>query len=391
MLKDRKELENYLSDIILMNIKNKKQLREWTNIIVSKHNIPVDLVTSFLSSRRDMSEFSNAVLYYMLDTINDTKIKRYFTDKEISTYSTSKYTKNEVKFPLTFNMIQVADDQWIGRITAKEILELKDAQLIYYNENTQRPLKRIVKDGNVDYWKISINNKAVNAITESYENGTYIPNTITFAMPETTDYYYNKDTSKLTIKSLTAFDIIDGYHRYIAMTRQSLKNSDFDYPMEIRIVSFDEKKARQFIWQEDQKTKMSRINSDSYNIYNAGNQLTNYLNTNSLFAGNINNNGIISAALFSEVFNTILFGGRMSKVNKTQILIENRRKICERLNSLLECEPELITKNWDKNFTIAVAIAICKYDSDIYKIANQLSKNITPNRITKSYINKLLK
>lgn len=43
--------------------------------------------------------------------------------------------------------------------------------------------------------------------------------------------------------------------------------------MEIRIVSFTEEKAKQFIYQKEQKTKMKQIDSAAMNQYSPANPL----------------------------------------------------------------------------------------------------------------------
>ena len=118
-----------------------------------------------------------------------------------------------------------------------------------------------------EIYTIAINNTAVDAIEHSMINETYIPNTITLNIADDSeaDYEYDNDNHKLIIRSIKYFDIVDGYHRLRAMSLTSNKDESFDYPMELRIITFDESIAQQFIYQEDQKTKMSKVDSNSYN------------------------------------------------------------------------------------------------------------------------------
>jgi hypothetical protein len=52
-------------------------------------------------------------------------------------------------------------------------MKLYSEQLIFYNPDTQRPTKVVVR-GDVEYRKISVNQKAVNDIIEAYENKRFI-------------------------------------------------------------------------------------------------------------------------------------------------------------------------------------------------------------------------
>ena len=80
-------------------------------------------------------------------------------------------------------------------------------------------------------------------------------------------------------KHPTIMDILDGYHRYISMSEIVREDPTFDYPMMIQIVSFSEEKARQFIFQEDQKTQMKKVDSAAMNQYNPANTAVAKLNT----------------------------------------------------------------------------------------------------------------
>ena len=102
-------------------------------------------------------------------------------------------------------------------------------------------------------------------------------------------------------------DILDGYHRYIAISQVVREYPEWDYQMELRITTFTEEKAKQFIYQNDQKTQMRRINSESMNQYSPSNIVVEKLNTNpsSNIRGQISrNNGNIDFSFLSAVIHT---------------------------------------------------------------------------------------
>ena len=141
-----------------------------------------------------------------------------------------------------------------------------------YNERTQRVVKKIITP-NGEHYQISLNAHALKKIEKSFDEKRYIPNTITLNIPDIDENvkHYDRETNTLIISTLKEFDIIDGYHRFVAIQRICAVDDKFDLPMELRITCFSENKARQFIWQEDQKTKMSRVDSESFNRYNTAN------------------------------------------------------------------------------------------------------------------------
>jgi len=60
------------------------------------------------------------------------------------------------------------------------------------------------------------------------------------------------------------FNLIDGYHRTLAMSEIHQFNAEFNLPMELRIVSFTRSEAEAFVFKQDQKTLMKKVGSDSY-------------------------------------------------------------------------------------------------------------------------------
>ena len=158
-------------------------------------------------------------MYHLLKKLDAHRVNQYFVDKEINEYEDAVVESSKAKFPLRFSVVQITEDQWIGKITMKELMTLGSSQLINYNENAQRVLKRIVKDGE-EYYRIQLNKTAVNAIKESLELDRYIPNTITLNIPQddSSVFSYNDTKKEMVIKEIGMFDILDGYHRYIAMS-----------------------------------------------------------------------------------------------------------------------------------------------------------------------------
>lgn len=347
MLKARLSLEQYLIekfDIIILDKNVCKDIYTYAN---KTYKIPKAIVSDLISKRLDMSEVSEFVLFILLDTMQNVlssgkgilSIDTFYTMQEIQYYKKSKYENNTIKFPLVFKMIQIEDDQWTGKINIKTLMQLRQAQLINYNVNAQRTMQKIIRGGKESY-KITLNQKAVGEIADAYYNGTFIPNTITLNMPVEIepDFYYDEDTCTLVIKSLDHFDITDGFHRYIASSQVSDSNSDFDYNMELRIVNFTEDKAKQMIYQEDKKTKMRKIDSDSMNMNKAANIVVTRLNENvrcNLKGLISRNEGIVPFGELAELVNYFYFKG-IGKEKERSISIKAIKELTENFNMLTE-------------------------------------------------------
>ena len=332
MLKDKKVLEQYLEqqcDKIVIDNDLCKSIYTYAN---ETYGIPKGIISDLVSKRKSMSEENEFVLFILFDSMNNIikdgrkiqSVDNFYTMQEAQYYRKNKYETGNIKFPLVFKMLQIEEDQWIGKIDIKTLMQLRQAQMINYNINAQRTMQKVVR-GDRESYKITLNQKAVDAISSSYKNNTFIPNTITLNIPMEIDsnFYYDEESCSLVIKSLDHFDVTDGYHRYIAACQIADLDENFNYSMELRIVNFTEDKAKQFIFQEDQKTKMRKIDSDSMNMNNAANIVVERLNGNVRFnlKGLIaRNEGIISFGEFAELVNYFYFKGIGKEKEKITII-----------------------------------------------------------------------
>lgn len=354
MLKDKKALEQYLDqqcDRIIVDNDSCKDIYTYAN---KTYDIPKGIVSDLISRRKAMAEATEFELFILLDSMNnvlkDKKIQgidKFYAMQEAQYYRKSKYENYNIKFPLIFKMIQIEEDQWVGRIDIKTLMQLRKAQLISYNVNAQRTLQRVVKGGKETY-KITLNQKAVNEIASAYEHEEFIPNTITLNIPAEIDseFYYDEDSSSLVIKSLDHLDVTDGYHRYVAACQVSDLKSDFNYSMELRIVNFTEDKAKQMIYQEDKKTQMRKIDSKSMNMNSAANIVVERLNGNvrcNLKGLISRNEGIIHFGELAELVDYFYFKG-VSKEKERSVSIQAIKELTENFNMLTEYNTDYLER-----------------------------------------------
>ena len=358
MLKERNKLEDLLVKYMANNItkENKLSIRQkWCLELSEKYNIPITMSSDIMAQRKDLSEYNEFILFAFTDILKPDKVSEYFTDKEIKLYSGQKLQLNSQKFPIELHMLKVTDDQYIGTTTAQFLMQLREKQLINYNPDTQRALRIILKGG-TQIARPYVDHVNVKEIKESYRDNTFIPNMITLNISlddEQADYHYNKKTETLVISNITAFDMVDGYHRYLGMGGNYDLDNSWDYPMMLQITTFSVGKAKQFIWQEDHKTKMKITDAVTYDQYNAGNMVTNRLNTDPscYMNGKINiNDGLIDAGIMSGVINRLWFP---TKPDRKDIIIVSK-DIQSKLNSFTEDVIEYMDKKWDTYEIVAV-------------------------------------
>ena len=400
MLKDKKALEQYLEaqcDKIVFDNDKCKTIYAYAN---ETYDIPKGIVSDLVSRRMAMSEVSEFVLFILLDSMNNVleriqHLDNYYTEKEIQFYKKSKYKTDKIKFPLIFKMIQIEEDQWIGKISVNTLMKLRQAQMISYNVNAQRTMQRVVKGGKESY-KITLNQKAIGEIAEAYSSASFIPNTITLNIPAEEDsvFYYDQETCSLVIKSLDHFDVTDGYHRFIAACQVSDINPEFDYSMELRIVNFTEDKAKQMIFQEDKKTKMRKIDSESMNMNKAANIVVTRLNENvrcNLKGLISRNEGVVSFAELAELVDYFYFKG-LGKEKERSVTLKAISELTENFNMLTEYNTEYLEKRMKYSMLLAAMFCFDYFKNetdnrDICKIIEETAKGIEYSK-SKKFNNK---
>lgn len=381
MIKPRNELENLLVKIIA-NIDDTDERQNYYIELEDKYSIPITISSDIFAMRKDLSEYNEFVLYAITELLKPNKVGNYYTEKEIKLYSGSKYKVNKIKLPIRLPMFQVDSDQWIGVANAKWLMQLRSAQMINYNADTQRALE-IVLNGGEEILRPSVNYKSVREIAALYEDHKFIPNTISLNInydDENADFFF-KD-NELVIKNLDAFDIFDGYHRYLAMASVYDKDNSFNYPIELRITNFSVSKAKQFIFQEDHQTKMKRVDAASFNQYDVGNMIVERINndTSSDLFNSINvGKGLVNAGVMAQAINRWWF---VDEKPDRKAIITASKHIKDALNDVVEEKTELLEGRWRKYEIYLIMYGISKgYSSD--KIIDSL------NRITKWQIKEL--
>lgn len=275
--KSREELNAHAEKLFKKNY-TRTETRSLYDDIQRKFGLSIRTVDEMIHFRKDIREYSTFEVFAVVWFLDRDCLNKYFTQKEIDFFSNEKIEEEKVQFPITFdNMVQIADDQFIGKITAKQLMKLKAARLINYDADEQRALS-IVKSGGIEIYKPFVNLKSVREIKNLMRDGKYIPDPLTLNMPDGSDFSFSDNT--LTIYSLPTgmMNLDDGYHRYLAISQLHDEDESFDYTMELRIINFSNPKANSFIFQQDQKTKMKKVVSDSYNSNAIANKIVQRLN-----------------------------------------------------------------------------------------------------------------
>lgn len=370
MKRHRGDLEKILSDICMNIATDSISCNMIYDLAKDKYDIPKGLMSDLICFRMSMSETSEFVLFCLLDSlikIKDIKINinDFYTSQEIDVYLSSKYKIDKIKFPLKFKMIQVSNDQWVGHIDSFMLMKLRAAQKINYNINAQRTMQRIIR-GNKEIYKISLNQGAVKEITKSYESNNFIPNTITLNIPnnEENDFYYDRNNCELIINKLEYFHILDAYHRFIALCKASDSDDSFNYDMELRIVNWDDFKSQTFIWQEDKKTPLNKIDSNSLNMNDTANIIVSRINESPRcnIKGLINrNDGLVNFGELSELIKFFYLKEPIKKEERNSLIVLLVKELTECFNMITEFDLKYLNKRYSYKQLVIIIYIFYKY------------------------------
>ena len=379
------EIEKYLK----RNVAAKDWQKKTASSVNRIRKMPIETAVSILTQRTSIRDYDDFTLFCIAEGIGINRdMSYYFSEAELDSFRNRLYEEHEVAFPYKFmNMIEISEgSQYIGKITVQELMRLRDAQLINYNENAQRTLK--------DY-AISLNRKAVNDIMKMLSTNSFVPNTLTLNISPDAYFVYNKESKTLTIKEKIKFDILDGYHRYVALSNMYNLNSKFDYPMELRIVAFPENRARHFIFQEDQKTKMRKIDSDALSGTDPANEICAKIRTK--LAGNITvarNNGTVDESVLSEMIRILCIRSdkrydNMAKNSLRDVFVD----------AVLKAQDEYsvdLKEKWSVSFTVAFCLLAFTGEMSEERLIGidkkiRTGKMITGRTVNRTIVNRIRK
>lgn len=378
MLKSRQELNEHFEKLIIKYASSPEPMRAIATYCYENFGMPRARTQTILQMDASSMECTEAEIFWIMVAMNEynsswsLRISQYYTDVEINTYLKAKAAVDNIQFPLVYDMVEINNDQWIGRISAKELIRLRRADKITYNKSAQRRAKRVIS-GKTESTKITVIVSVVNKISQLLKERKFISNAITLNIPDDADFYYDKDKKQIVIRDIRSFDIIDGFHRYVAMCNVADDDPDFDYPMEFRLVNFSLEKENTFIWQEEQKTRMAAIDVKSYNMNDLANKIAYRISESATCAMSeiIDRNGIIPVSHLANAIDNIYLKNMAEKEKKTAF-VSLPKEIISNFNILTDTDESLLTRKWNVGDIYACIAAFYytrgKNKGDLYKL-----------------------
>lgn len=352
MLQDKSILISKLNHHFSKKTNDTQYRAEFALYMEDTFDVPSGMVIDLMNKRFRLEDQTKEMLFWLAATYDHLQpnkpslVQEFFSADEQQYGFHSTMEKNEVTLPIRLKMFQVGSDSWIGSISTRLLVDFQLAGLINYNESTQRLLGRVFKEKE-EIYSLRLNNESVVQIQDSLHRRSFIPNTITLNMiPDTTEWEYDANKYELIIKKLACFDIIDGFHRLTAIMRETNANPQFVYPMELRIVSFEEQKARLFIYQEDRKNPMQKTVSETFNSVNPANRVIERVNEdmNCAYAGCIGmeQDKLIKSNQLLPIITYLWFKDKRKTDNR--MILEASNEVVSYLNAFTSTYPEYLSR-----------------------------------------------
>ena len=375
--KSKQDLDKHAEKLFAELEKRDKQ--KLYDQLYDKFAMSPTIADAMVSFKRDLSEFNPFSVFCVVWFLDRDCLSRYFTTEEIADFSNTKFEETKTEFPIRIDsMVQVTEDQWIGKMSSKQFLKMRDDGFINYQENQQRAL-RVVKYGEVEIYKPFVNQKAVKEIKEAMESGNYIPDPITLNMPEGCEYNYSDGCMTIYSSPTGMLNLLDGYHRTLALSSISDFDSNFDMPIELRITSFTQSKAEQFIYQADQKTQMKKIVSDSFNPNDLANMICQRLNDDKQcnVSGMIGRNKAnISMPELAKLISHFYVPRDVKKDDRMKVVIGVKNELKEKFNTLTENDSDFLGKYSTEMLFVTIFVFANNLDvSKIKPIIDGLSED----------------
>lgn len=376
--------------------KNSYFKREVKKFLMEKYEYSDIEYMQYIIGAKSKDEIPDNEMYWLIDAFNNVfkanmEIKTFFSDKEIIRFSNLKadYLKAEI-YPIKISpVIEIAEDQWVTKISIDLLKEFYDNQLIIYNPRTQRQLKQMRRGQDVLY-TIDIVSTSVRAIEGLMNKGEFVPNALTLNLNvDDPEVDFDIIGSELVLNS-GKFDIIDGFHRFRAAINTKIKNPDFQFNFILNIMNFTEDKACQYIEQEDKRNKISKSYLASMDKSSSTNIIIDKLNNtlDSPVRGKIEraHRGEIDKAILFSLLEFILKTKDMNRSQciRTAVFIINILKIIQENN------PDVVFDDT----TMPVIIYGSTISKDVYecaeKIESALEKNVPIiSNVTDMKVNKI--
>jgi hypothetical protein len=274
MLRDRKELEQNLSEAIInKKLKTKKKIVSDIKLHLQQYDLFEGDIQSWINDPQSyLSDLDLRVLCLLTEQVfaktGEVNPEEYFTPHEIRDSKqfsgTLEIEQSKIDFPITLeNATVVGNSAYMVTMDIRTIDLLLANKLLAYEYEVQREAKYI-KRKDVITKEPTVVMKNVKEITQHLVEGTLVPTVLVFnaALRSGTggeELIFNAKTRELTITKETFMYVVDGWHRCKAARNALQTNPELEFNFAVLITNYSTKKSQQYQAQLAKATPISKV------------------------------------------------------------------------------------------------------------------------------------
>lgn len=257
MLKDRETLEDNLIEAIKSVNTDKETIKRVRNGL-AKYDVHAGISQGLLNFPERVKDIDLRLLFLLTEVVYkssgdmDIDPRFYFTESEQKESYKYSHQQNEfLSFPLALpNTTIVGNEAYLTSLSIKTIKKLLDNQLLKYNFENQREAK-VVKRNDVITLSPTVNKHNIREITEHLKHGTLVPTILVFnasvgTSSEDEELVYDTKKMELVINRDTDLEILDGYHRCVALNNALEMYPDLEFNFGVLITNYSLNKSKSY-------------------------------------------------------------------------------------------------------------------------------------------------
>ncbi|SHO53678.1 hypothetical protein [Anaerocolumna xylanovorans] len=343
----RMVLQEKIAQLTDISLHPKTLVKELQKIMFRDFRVEYNITVDILNEIIRIETLSYDMLYKLMSSIKALCLENY-TELDSSDLNEEEYfteiEMKEFKKPIpkkeqNFNIV-IKDGNWhltdinpYNYITIhtdiNEVYRWAKLGLLKFNPETQRDLIVIESNG-VPVSQLDVNWRSVGEIQDRMVDGMYFPVQGTINInPEINEKTVEIRGKDLIIPEGIQLDLIEGFHNYLAEIRSKIKNGNWNFPCEFRIVFLSTKSANRYIEQMDKKNHFKETQVVRLNVGNPYTYIINHLNTSGdyLLHGTIDDNMYVYLYdLLPEFFNEVV-KEKNQKILVSEYLLESLNRI----------------------------------------------------------------
>lgn len=277
---ERKVIEERLDNAISEIRKSRSKVNKIKEQLL-EHGVMFGETQNIISGKTSLSDLSLSMLGLVLMKVasesNDLELNPeiFFTESEIKDIKTFEILPTDtIELPYTFeNVTFVKEGNFSTIITAQQIKQLMDSNILVYNFDTQREAKLEKGKDDEIILKPKTNPKSVSEIADLLLAGELETSTITLnarvgTSEEGDEVVYNPRNRTLTVTKGTLLDILDGYHRISGINVAASKDPEIDAVFDLKILNYGRSRALKYFFQINKTNPISESRRKEANIAN---------------------------------------------------------------------------------------------------------------------------